>query len=68
MHLRKLANEDALCGLLPYTTPVHKITNGITYWQGQNDEVPLAIFGDHNLNLNAARLVCKELRISESIF
>ena len=69
-HLRKLANERvASCHLLPYTTPAHKIINGITYWQGKNEEVPLAIFGDHNLqNLNAARLVCKELRVSESMF
>lgn len=68
-HLRKLAKEDTFCRLQSYTTPVHKIINGITYWQGKNKEVPLSIFGNHNLqNLNAARLVCKELRISESMF
>ena len=68
-HLRKLAKEGASCRLQPYTTPVHRITNGITYWQGVHKEVSLAIFGDHNLqNLNAARLVCKELRVSESMF
>ena len=68
-HLRKLANKGASCRLQPYTTPVHKIKNGITYWQYMNEEVPIAIFGDHNLqNLNAARLVCKELMVSESMF
>ena len=68
-YLRKLANEGASCRLQPYATPTHRIANGITYWQGTYEEVPLAIFGDHNLqNLNAARLVCKELRVSESMF
>ena len=68
-HLRKLANKGASCRLQPYTTPLHKIKNGITFLQDKNEEVPLAIFGDHNLqNLNAARLVCKELMVSESMF
>ncbi|MBF90919.1 MAG: peptidoglycan synthetase [Flavobacteriales bacterium] len=68
-HLRKLAKEGASCRLQPYTTLAHRIANGITYLQGTNEEVPLAIFGEHNLqNLNAARLVCKELRVSESMF
>ena len=68
-YLRKLANKGASCRLQPYTTPVHKIKNGITYLQDKNKEVPIAIFGDHNLqNLNAARLVCKELMVSESMF
>ena len=68
-HLRKLADEGASCRLQPYTTPTHRISNGITYLQGKNEEVPLGIFGDHNLqNLNAASLVCKELGVSESMF
>ena len=68
-YLRKLANKGAFSRLQPYTTPVHKIKNGITYLQDKNKEVPIAIFGDHNLqNLNAARLVCKELMVSESMF
>ena len=68
-HLIKLAKESTSCRLQPYTTPAHRIANGITYWLGTNEEVPLAIFGNHNLqNLNAARLVCKELGVSESMF
>ena len=68
-HLKKLAKKHGSCRLQPYTTPLFKIINGITYWQVKNKEVPIAIFGEHNLqNLNAARLVCKELKISESMF
>lgn len=68
-HLRVLAEEGASCRLQPYKTPQHKIVNGVTYWQGANENMPLAIFGDHNLqNLNAARLVCEELGVSESMF
>ena len=32
-HLRKLANKGASCRLQPYTTPLHKIKNGITLLQ-----------------------------------
>ena len=36
---------------------------------GRSRAVPLAVFGDHNLqNLNAARLVCEELSVSEHMF
>lgn len=68
-HLISLAKEGASCRLQPYKTHAHRIKNGITYWQGTDEEVPLAIFGDHNLqNLNAARLVCEELGVSEHMF
>jgi UDP-N-acetylmuramate: L-alanyl-gamma-D-glutamyl-meso-diaminopimelate ligase len=43
------------------------VIDGITYILPQN--TPLKVFGDHNLmNLNAARLVCRELGISEDDF
>ncbi len=56
----------------PYTVPKHKIENGITILTF--DELPAAsfqleIFGDHNLmNLNGARLVCNQLKISDVQF
>ena len=67
--LRKLANEGASCRLQGYRTPSYSIENGISYWHGMKANVPLAIFGDHNLqNLNAARMVCEELGLSEKKF
>ena len=63
--LKKLMNEDTKCKTISYNTPNHTIKNGTTYLEN----IPLKIFGKHNLqNLNAARLVCKELGISDSDF
>jgi len=64
-HLNALAKEEIKCKLIPYTTPKHSIVNGITILE--NTE--LLIFGNHNLqNLNAAKLVCTELGISNVDF
>jgi UDP-N-acetylmuramate: L-alanyl-gamma-D-glutamyl-meso-diaminopimelate ligase len=50
-----------------YEIPAHRVNNGITYLLPEN--LPLKIFGDHNLmNLSAAKLVCKEIGISEDNF
>ena len=63
--LKKLMKEDTKCKTISYNTPNHTIKNGTTYLEN----IPLKIFGKHNLqNLNAARLVCKELGISDSDF
>ena len=63
--LKKLMKEDTKCKTISYNTPNHTIKNGTTYLEN----IPLKIFGKHNLqNLNAARLVCKELGISYSDF
>jgi UDP-N-acetylmuramate: L-alanyl-gamma-D-glutamyl-meso-diaminopimelate ligase len=52
---------------IPYNIPNHRIENGITYLLPS--ETPLEVFGDHNLmNLNAAKLVCKQLDIEEIDF
>jgi len=63
--LIKLTNEDTKCKLIPYSTPEYEINNGIT----SVDKTELLIFGNHNLqNLNAAKLVCKKLGVSEEDF
>jgi len=50
-----------------YGIPEHEVRNGITYLLP--DEMALKVFGDHNLmNLNAAKLVCKQLGISSEEF
>ncbi len=55
---------------LPYTTPDFEIHNGITYIiQHSNKQIPLNIFGKHNLqNMQAARLACMETGVSEDDF
>jgi UDP-N-acetylmuramate: L-alanyl-gamma-D-glutamyl-meso-diaminopimelate ligase len=63
--LNKLAKEGANSQLIPYTTPIHNILNGIT----TVDDTELIIFGNHNLqNLNAAKLVCNELGVTDTDF
>ena len=67
--MKKLTKERASCRLKGYGTHQHRIYDGVTYLKGLNEEVPLAVFGDHNLqNINAARLVCEELDVSELMF
>ncbi len=54
---------------IPYNTPTARVEDGVTaIWNG-TEFVPLQIFGSHNLqNLEAARLVCKELGVSDADF
>lgn len=53
----------------PYETPEHEIVNGITYLKTRKGNVPLKIFGEHNLqNLHAARLACKQIGVTEDQF
>jgi UDP-N-acetylmuramate: L-alanyl-gamma-D-glutamyl-meso-diaminopimelate ligase len=68
--LRKLAEGRTELDLKPYGIHPHRIENGITILQTESgEEVPVMIFGDHNLmNLNAARLVCLSLDVSEAGF
>ena len=63
--LNKLVSEDTNCKVLGYTTHENKVIDGITYVENTK----LQIFGNHNLqNLNAAKLVCKEIGIKSKDF
>ena len=60
-------NSKANITSIPYSIPSHKVIDGVTYILPQN--TALKVFGDHNLmNLNAARLVCRELDINADEF
>jgi len=55
--------------LVPYTLPIHMITEGVTRVYFEEGFSDLQVFGDHNLlNLHAARLVCNELGITDEAF
>ncbi len=63
--------EDAPVDLpkVDYGVPPHRITDGITVLTTAQGEVPLRIFGRHNLqNLEAARHVCHQLGIGDKVF
>lgn len=54
---------------LSYSVPPNKIENGTTYLLVNGKEIPLSVFGDHNLmNLTGARLVCNQVGISDEQF
>lgn len=53
----------------PYTTPEHFIENGITYLKTAEGNLPLEIFGIHNLqNLAGAKWICQHMGIDEDDF
>ena len=52
-----------------YTTPPHFIENGVTYLETAEGDLPLEIFGNHNLqNLAGAKWVCQHMGIDEDDF
>jgi UDP-N-acetylmuramate: L-alanyl-gamma-D-glutamyl-meso-diaminopimelate ligase len=68
--LRMLAGEEVKgVHKIPYKVPAHRIENGITILSTEMGDVPLKIFGRHNLmNLEGARLVCEQAGISSKEF
>lgn len=53
----------------PYSTPEHTIREGTTYLITPKGEVPLRVFGKHNLqNMMAARLMLREIGVGDSDF
>jgi UDP-N-acetylmuramate: L-alanyl-gamma-D-glutamyl-meso-diaminopimelate ligase len=54
---------------LPYSVPSYRIENGLTILQTTEGDIPLKVFGKHNLmNLEGARLVCNLLEVSDQLF
>lgn len=52
-----------------YTTPKHFIDNGTTYIETAEGDLPLEIFGNHNLqNLAGAKWICQHMGIDEDDF
>lgn len=68
--VKKLALEDKGGSIkIPYGVPKHEIRDGLTVLLTSQGEVPLQVFGRHNLmNLEGARHVCHQLGISDKTF
>lgn len=68
--VKALANElPGKMLKLPYAVPPFTIDNGRTILLTAEGEIPLKIFGRHNLmNLEGARLVCNLLEIKDEVF
>jgi len=53
----------------PYGVPQYMIRDGVTYLLRDGKEIPLLIFGEHNLmNLTGARYVCNAIGITDEQF
>jgi UDP-N-acetylmuramate: L-alanyl-gamma-D-glutamyl-meso-diaminopimelate ligase len=64
-------SEEATSNIekLPYGVPPHVIRNGTTYLLRGEREIPLLVFGDHNLmNVTGARYVCNAIGVSDNQF
>ena len=68
--VKALAEEPGVAAeRYPYGTPAHHISDGVTYLHTAHGEVPLRVFGRHNLqNLEGARRVCHLLGIGDREF
>jgi UDP-N-acetylmuramate: L-alanyl-gamma-D-glutamyl-meso-diaminopimelate ligase len=70
--LQKVAENSGLSNninKIPYSIPNHRIENGTTILQDNKQDIPLQIFGNHNLmNLNGAHLVCNKLGLTDTQF
>ncbi len=53
----------------PYGTPAYRIEEGLTLLETSEGEIPLEVFGQHNLqNLEGARSICFHLGVAEEEF
>lgn len=61
--------ERADVAKLPYQAHPYKVKNGISYLITENGEVPLKIFGEHNMkNLHGAKKILERLAITDEMF
>ncbi len=64
-----VASSTANIKRYPYQTPQHIIKNGITYLKTEIGDLPLEIFGKHNLqNLAGAKWICQLIGVQEESF
>ncbi|SFR54244.1 UDP-N-acetylmuramate: L-alanyl-gamma-D-glutamyl-meso-diaminopimelate ligase [Robiginitalea myxolifaciens] len=53
----------------PYETPAYEVQQGTTYLDTPEGQLPLQVFGKHNLNnLAGARWICQQLGVDEADF
>ena len=54
---------------LPYSTPNYKVENGITLLETPEGNMPIEVFGAHNLNnLAGAKWICQNMGVDEADF
>ncbi len=54
---------------IPYTTPNYTVEDGVAYIETEEGDMPLEIFGKHNLNnLAGSKWICQNMGIDEDEF
>jgi len=54
---------------LPYSTPKYKVENGVTLLETPEGDMPIEVFGAHNLNnLAGAKWICQNMGVDEADF
>ncbi len=54
---------------IPYGTPNYSVQNGITLLETPEGNMPIEVFGKHNLNnLNGAKWICQNMGVDEADF
>ena len=68
--LKKLVNSNkSYLNYIPYSIPKHKIIDGVSFIDFNNELYKLKIFGDHNLqNISGALNICKALGVESQDF
>ncbi len=55
--------------MFPYNTPTYYINDGVTYLETPEGDLPLEIFGEHNLtNMEGARWICNQMGVTDEQF
>lgn len=54
---------------IPYSTPNYKVENGVTLLETPEGDMPIEVFGAHNLNnLAGAKWICQNMGVDEADF
>ena len=54
---------------LPYSTPNYKVENGVTLLETPDGDMPIEVFGAHNLNnLAGAKWICQNMGVDQDAF
>ena len=54
---------------IPYNTPAYRVENGTTLLETPEGEMPIEVFGSHNLNnLAGAKWICQTMGVDEADF
>ena len=67
--LKEIVEINKTYQKIPYESPNYKIENNITYLETEEGDLPLSIFGHHNLlNIEAARWISQLMGLDISSF